>query len=459
MKLILALSIITGSFLFSFSASAQTFEGNWYGILSTDFGRLPLVYHIQKVKKNKFSATLDSPQQKSFGNKADLVKVKNDSIVITFKNISAEYRGKLAREGLNGSFNQFGAKYPMNLSLDSSVIAPPKRPQKPVGPFPYNIKDVTFNNSIDHLSLSGTLTYPKDGTKFKAVVLITGSGAQNRNEEMLGHEPFWVISDYLTRHGIAVLRYDDRGTGKSKGNFAQSTTYDFKNDAQAAIDFLKMQPFIDSNQVGVIGHSEGGMIAGMLAAQPNNIHFAVFLAAPGVAIKDLMIQQNKDIMSSDNKYSEAAMDSAVFLVEKLYDALIQQDSCGVNCLSAIIKKNIGEEQYQKEMMRYFGMLQMLNSHWFRAFIKIKPDTYLKDIAIPILALNGDKDIQVKGVDNLEAIKNAIPNNHSLKEILYPGLNHLFQPCIKCTISEYGEIETTFSEKAMEDIANWIINLK
>ncbi|HRO76916.1 MAG TPA: alpha/beta hydrolase, partial [Crocinitomicaceae bacterium] len=251
--------------LFSFVSQAQNFVGDWYGKL--DIGvKIPIILHVKQEKKNKYSATLDSPSQKAFDLQANQVTLKKGQLFVQFSQLNAEILVKTSDKGLSGTFTQFGNLYPLNLYSDSSVIAPAARPQEPKPPFTYNSENVTFTNTEDKVTLAGTLTYPKNGKNFKAVILVSGSGPQDRNEEMLNHKPFLVLSDYLTSRGIAVLRYDDRGFGQSKGSFSESTIYNFAKDAKAAVNYLRSLPYIDQNHTGVIGHSEGGMIAQMLAA-------------------------------------------------------------------------------------------------------------------------------------------------------------------------------------------------
>lgn len=447
--------------LFSYSLFAQNLTGDWYAKLNLGAGSLPIVFHVHSPKKNKYEVTLDSPSQKAYGMTASKVKIKKGKIDIEINSIGASFSGQLVDSAIEGTFQQMGRSFPLVLSRDSSVIAPPKRPQTPQKPYPYLEKEVTFTNSVDNIQLAGTFTYPEEGSNFKAVVLVTGSGPQDRNEEMLYHQPFLIISDYLTRNGIAVLRYDDRGVGQSKGVFSTSDIYNFRNDAQAAVDFLKKQTNVNPNQIGVIGHSEGSMIAQMLAAKPNNIDFAVFLAGPGVPLKELMIQQLTDIMISQGE-SQGSIDSSRALMTELYGiAADSTQKCDGSCYMDIIKKNISPEDLQKEMMQYIGLTTQLDAKWFKSFIRFHPSDYLTKIQIPIFALNGDKDIQVKGEDNLQAIEKGLQEakNTNFKVKIYPNLNHLFQICNTCTLEEYEKIEMTFSEEALNDMVNWINNLK
>lgn len=438
----------------------QVFKGDWYGNLDAGY-KIPLILHIQEIKKNKYSAALDSPSQKRSGLSASEVKAKKDSIFIYFKDIGIEYRAKAVSDGLDGTFKQMGMNFPLKLVADKSVIntEPPKRPQHPKPPFSYKTEEVTFENTQDQVMLSGTLTYPAEGNNFKAVVLVTGSGPQNRDEELFDHKPFLVIADYLTKNGIAVLRYDDRGVGKSKGNFSEATVYNFKNDAEAAVNYLKTLSFIDKNQVGVIGHSEGGMVAEILAAQdPQVINFAVLLAGPAIPISELMIQQNKDILTL-SKAPQQEIDIYLNNMKLLYAKLKAEENCDSKCLLEFMKGNFPD--FNEKMMQYSMLVKQTEGKWFKEFIKFDPQVYLEKITIPVLALNGDKDIQVEGKSNLAAVDAGLEKagNQYYRTFLYPKLNHLFQPCETGAIGEYQQIEITFSEKVLEDIVKWINTLR
>lgn len=437
--------------VFSFSQ----IQGDWYGKLNLGV-RLPVVLHLQEVKKNKYEATLDSPSQKAFGIKVDEVKVKKNTIYLKINSITSEYSGELIDGELRGTFKQFGQPHPLTFSRDSSVIAPPKRSQEINAPFPYESKDVVFKNEKDGVNLAGTFTYPSTGDNFKAVILVTGSGPQDRNEEMLGHKTFLVIADYLTRNGIAVLRYDDRGVGKSTGNFANSTIHHFRNDAEAAIQFLKNQTNVNSSQIGVVGHSEGGMIAQMLATDANRlVDFAVLLASPGVPLDELMIRQNEDILSESMTAEE--IDEYIKAIRPIYAKIKEDPKCDVTCILAMIQANF--KDYNEKVMQYMGLAQQLGSDWFGEFLRFNPNDYLSTITVPVLALNGSKDVQVHGDMNLKAISLGLEKvNSNFKTILYEDMNHLFQPSKTGAISEYEEIEITFSERVLEDITNWIKKL-
>lgn len=447
-------------FLFSLNTSfSQSIDKDWYGKLDAGMVKIPLVFHIKTVKKGKYQGTMDSPSQKAFGIELSSIQFKKGNVSIQINTIGATFDGKLDGDFIRGNFKQMGKTFPFVLSLDSSVIAPPNRPQEPKKPYPYIEKEVTFINPNGNIKLAGTLTYPKEGTNFKAVVLVTGSGPQDRNEELMEHKPFLVLSDYLTKHGIAVLRYDDRGVGKSEGNFQLSTLTDFIGDAKAAVTYLRTLPQMDTTHIGIIGHSEGGMIAEVLATHPNLVNFAILLAAPGIPIKDLMLQQTRDILTS-NQEKPGSIDSTVRLFSKLYESILTKN-CDISCLTNHIKEEVGEQEYNKNALQYLSLTQQLSTSYFSEFLQFNPQVYLNKIQIPVFALNGDKDIQVKADSNIDAIRKEMKsgNNANYTDKIYPNVNHLFQICQKCTVSEYGDIEMTFLPEALEDISNWIQNLK
>lgn len=442
----------------SWNSFSQSFSGTWYGKLNVGV-KLPLILHIKQEKKKKYVASMDSPSQKSYGLKANEVKSKNDSIFIQFSQLSAEYRAKKTENGLSGTFNQYGQSYPLILTNDSSVIAPPNRPQNPKPPFNYTSEDVTFTNKEDNVTLAGTITRPKEGTNFKAVILVSGSGPQDRNEEMLEHKPFLVLADYLSSRGIVVLRYDDRGFGKSTGSFAEATVYNFAKDAKAAVNYLRSLPYIDPNHIGIIGHSEGGMVAQIIAAeQPSLVNFAILMASPAIPIDSLMLQQNRDILASQH-WSQEAIDSYINSIRPIYHKVKTDEHCPSDCVLELIQTNFAD--YKQKPMQYISLASQLSSKWFHEFLKFDPAFYLTKIKQPIFALNGNKDIQVQATPNIKALRDNLKagGNTDFTLKIYKDLNHLFQPCQTGEIHEYEEIETTLSEEVMEDITNWIIDLK
>ena len=262
---------------------AQEITGDWNGVLSIQGMKLRLVFHVTKTDAG-FTAAMDSPDQGAKGIPMTSAKFENNVLTLEHTAAKIVFSGTLDKMGfVTGNFVQGGMTFPLMLTKKEVVIEKPKRPQDPVKPYPYNSEDITFVNNKDSITLAGTFTYPTGKGKFPVVVLITGSGAQNRDEELMGHKPFLVLSDYLTRNGIAVLRYDDRGSYASKGNFAKATTADFARDVEAAVQYLKTRKEVNSKKIGLIGHSEGGLIAPIVAAGNKDVNFIVMMAGPGIS--------------------------------------------------------------------------------------------------------------------------------------------------------------------------------
>lgn len=345
----------------------------------------------------------------------------------------------------------------------------PKRPQDPTA-FPYKQEEVTFINTKAGDKLAGTLTMPLIGKASKIVVLISGSGPQNRNEEekRVNHRPFLVLSDWLTRKGIAVLRYDDRGVGKSTGVFATANTADFADDAEAAVDYIKSRADLNELSIGLIGHSEGGVIAPMVASRNNAVKFICLLAGPGKPIHELLLQQSKDRLRLQG-VSESDMKIALAADQKAFQFL--QDNAGVSANELEIKMDTALfkdiRKFPKSLLRgmsvkdfiKFSSVQ-LSSPWLRYFWGFDPADYLSKVKCPVLALNGTLDMAVRA-DNLEAIKSAlqIAENTNHQEIALSGLNHLFQAAKTGAQSEYSQITETMNPVALKTISTWINQLK
>ena len=306
--------------------------------------------------------------------------------------------------------------------------------------------------------------------KYPAVILITGSGQQDRDETLFEHKPFAVIADYLTKQGIVVLRVDDREKGQTTGKFMQSTTQDFANDVEAGIDYLKTRKEVDVNNIGLIGHSEGGMIAPMVASNRKDVKFIVLLAGPGVPIIDLMQQQSADVAAASG-LSKEDVDQYKPLYRDLLSAIIIEKDTAIAIKKATdvfikwqtktpeetVKKSTGVTNEKERAEFVSGFVKQLQQPWFNYFIKINPADYLSKVKCAVLALNGEKDIQVAAVPNLEAIRKIMVEKEvkTFKVQALPGLNHLFQHCNKCDMPEYATIEETFSPEALDIIGNWI----
>jgi pimeloyl-ACP methyl ester carboxylesterase len=340
------------------------------------------------------------------------------------------------------------------------------RPQEPSKPYPYYTEEVTFENIPAQVTLAGTLTLPSEEGDYPAVILISGSGAHDRDEKISGHKPFLIIADHLTKQGIAVLRYDDRGVGKSTGNFDDATTADFASDVTAALEFLKTRKEINKAKIGLIGHSEGGVIAPMVASESNDVSFIVLLAGPGIEISRVFLLQ-QELIPRANGVSDFEIQEYILPVhEKAYQMIAT--ATDTDQLKTDLAKFIAESYdsspadlmpsdiSKEELVK--SQTERWSSDWFRNFLTYDPATLLEMVTCPVLALNGEKDLQVTPKENLSAISKALERggntNVTVKEL--SNLNHLFQNCETGSPAEYGKIKETFSPVALKEITDWIL---
>ncbi|REA62007.1 alpha/beta hydrolase [Dyadobacter luteus] len=452
-------------FLFAFlSLKAQNLTGSWAGNLKVPNGQINIIFNISK-EANSYEVSMDIPVQNVKGMKANSAVLEGNKMTVNFEMIKSVYVGELKSDStITGEWQQSGFKFPLDFAKQIMANAGPVRPQTPKAPFPYTEKKVRFENTKAEVTLGGTLTIPEGNGTFPAVVLVSGSGQQNRDSELFGHKPFAVIADYLSRNGIIVLRYDDRGVGTSTGDFAKATTHDFAEDAAAALKYIRKHDKVSHSRVGLIGHSEGGLIGPIVASGEDRPDFLVFLAAPGMEIDELMLEQGRLInaaagMSADMiKYqiesnakafalikSGPVSDSVSKKIEDNYFELIKIQTKGV----------MGDEAARKQAQQ---ITRQFTSPWFVAFMNFKPKDYLAKITGPVLALNGSKDLQVPAKQNLEGIREILGKNKKVELTAreLPGLNHLFQTANTGSVSEYGEIEETFSPAALKIISDWIL---
>jgi pimeloyl-ACP methyl ester carboxylesterase len=462
-------------FLFSFSVVfSQNIVGNWQGSIEVNGQGIPIVFHFFNDSTGKLNGKWDSPSQNVMNLPCSDITVRADSVVIGLKVISGFYEGKfLNADSITGLWHQGQAQLPLNISrTGTETFKQPQRPQSPKPPFNYDAKDVIYFNADKSMQYGATFTKPSEpakNKKFPAVLLITGSGKQDRDENIFDHKPFAVIADYLTKRGIAVLRVDDRGMGNTTGNFDTSSSEDFAKDVEAGINYLKSRDDVDIKRIGLIGHSEGGMIAPMVAAHNKNVSFIVLLAGtgvPGAAINDY---QNVLPLKT-----AGVSDSAIQHYLELHHALVKAATSAENpddyknevskvyydwkknqspeTINFLIKGT--DEQVIPVLQSKYGLF---HSKWWKFFLVHDPAKDLEKISIPVLALNGEKDVQVDPKINLPAIEAALKKSKSknYKTIELPGLNHLFQHCKRCTIDEYGELEETFSQDALKIVGDWI----
>ena len=450
--------LLAGVF-FSSSVSAQDISGTWHGKLSIPTGSLTIVFHISQTAQGAYVTTLDSPDQGANGIKTQTTSFNDSTLIIQIPVIHASYKGKLNSDNtINGTFTQ---GMPLPLNLKKGEASRPKRPQEPQPPFPYRSEEVTVRNERDGINLAGTLTLPEKGTKFPAVVMVTGSGAQNRDEEIMGHKPFFVIADYLTRNGIAVLRCDDRGTAASQGTHATATNEDFATDTEAMVNYLRSRKEINAKKIGIIGHSAGGIIAFIVAKKDPSIAFVVSLAGAGVRGDSLMLKQ-VELISKSQGMPDAVWQGMKPSIRNRYAILQQTDKTPEELqkeLYADVTKTMSPEQLKdlNTIQQLSAQISSMTSPWYLHFIRYDPAQDLKKLKCPVLALNGEKDIQVDAAMNLAAIQERITGNGNKNVTVkaYPNLNHLFQTCEKGTLAEYGQLEETINPEVLKDIIEWI----
>jgi pimeloyl-ACP methyl ester carboxylesterase len=448
----------------SFAGFAQEITGAWNGILKAAPGQnLRLVFNITETETG-ISATMDSPDQSVFGIPVSEATFKDQKLTIIIQQAGIKYEGTLAGDSIVGIFNQLGSSFPIVLSKSVKKAEKPIRPQEPKKPYPYFSEDTTFKNTEAGINLAGTLTLPGTESKHPAVVLISGSGPQNRDEELMGHKPFLVLADHLTRNGIAVLRFDDRGTGESGGDFSKATSFDFATDAKAAIDYLKTRKEINSAKIGLMGHSEGGLVAPLVASQfPGEVDFIVLLAGPGLPGSEIIMMQQQLIGKASGLPNEQ-LKLAVSTNKQIFDLIHKSnDSESLrtevsNLLNEIVAEHPEIVPGGMENDQFVDMqLSQLLSPWMLNFLIYNPAVALEKVRCPVLALNGEKDLQVPPKENLEKIRETLEKagNQNVTTIELKGLNHLFQESETGLPTEYGQIEQTMSPIALNAITDWI----
>ncbi len=444
-----------------FSASAQDITGKWHGVLNVQQTQLRLVFHVTKTELG-YSSTMDSPDQGASDITVTSTTFDNATLKFEVANLKIEYQGELKDGQVIGTFHQAGQQFAMNLSREAieKVVVP--RPQEPRKPYPYYSEEVSFENTGAQITLSGTLTLPKNGTDFPVVILISGSGPQNRDEEIVGHKPFLVIADHLTKNGIAVLRYDDRGVAQSSGDFKTATSADFATDVESAIAYLKTRKEINKDKIGLVGHSEGGLIAPMVASTSKEVHFIVLLAGPGISGYDIILLQT-ELIKKANGTEESKVQKEVAFLKNSLDIVVKGDD--LTEIKAVLKDSVLKQRSAQPDLLPEGMraedvdtfVETFTTPWFQYFLKYDPTTSLENVKCAVLAIHGGKDLQVPPKENLTAIKNALTKGGNKKVTIkeFADLNHLFQEARTGSPMEYQTIEQTFSPVALAAISTWI----
>ena len=448
------------------SSEKTSLTGSWLGKIAAGPINMRIIFNLFSEKNDSLVATLDSPDQGVKNIKMGTVTIDGDSLRIVAPLLLAEYNGIVQNDTLiKGTWKQAGKIFPLDIvKLRTDINL--NRPQEPKPPYPYKSEEVSFTNSKFNIKLSGTLTVPKGDGPFPAVVLISGSGPQNRDEELMGHKPFLVLADYLTRNGIAVLRYDDRGFGKSQGDFITATSADLATDAEAAFTFLAKRDDIQNEGTGLIGHSEGGLIASVVASTNREVAFVISLAGTGVPGEQIILRQSADISRASGVNEDKILESEktnkrLFdVLKKENDNMTASEKMVEQYKMIMLKNNYTEEEIENGAKEIKSSLNPAGLSWFRYFLKTDPAKFWKKVKCPVLALNGEKDLQVAADENLPAIEKALKSsgNKSSAFIMLPGLNHLFQPCTTGLPAEYVDIEETISPEVLKIISDWILGL-
>jgi len=451
--LALSIAVLAMGVLLAQAAKAQEPVGDWNGVLRTGGVELRIGVMIEAGPGGALAGKLASPDQGATQIPLQDIKVDQGKLSFAAPSVRGRYEGQwdVAQGAWAGSWTQ-GA--PLPLTLAKGPVPTRVRLQVPARPYPYREEEVSFS-SAPGVTLAGTLTLPPGKGPLPAAVLITGSGPQDRDEHLLGHRPFLVLADHLTRQGIAVLRYDDRGFGKSTGRFIEATSSDFAVDAAAAVALLRARKDIDAAKVGLIGHSEGGIVGPMVAAKDPRIGFVVLMAGPGVRSRDLMMAQRR----------------AVARVWGLSGAAVERDDQAVARIDAVLAENPDWEAAKVEAARLLGEASaaagvapevlmarstLLFTPWYREFIAYDPRPNLEALRMPVLAVTGGADVQVVASQNLPAIREALKANPDATVVELPGLNHLFQTSATGDTREYGRIEETFAPAALKLIGEWVV---
>lgn len=449
---------IAAATLMLVSAGAQGLAGSWWGTLQYPTGALRIVLRLQQ-KGAEWSAAIDAPDHKIVGMQMPEVRIWADSVSFDYPERGVSYRGAFDGVDINGTFKDNSGELPLKLKRGDATSE--YRPQNPYPPYSYKISLGRAYNSVDNQILAGTLTMPdeevlpKPESGYPAVVLVTGSGPQNRDESIAGHRPFFVLADYLTRHGYAVFRYDDRGTGESTGRFAGYTTEHFKRDAQAALSFLREQPGVDPKRTTILGHSEGGLIAQMIAAEDKDLPLIVMMGGPALRGDSISLLQTEAI-SKISGVPPAQLAETQKLNLELYklSADISLDSAALEdaarkYLVTYLDKQFVPAEVQEQIIP--SLIAQIQDPWIRNYFRLSPSTYTREINCPVLAFYGEKDLQVVAEPNEKALRANLPKKTLEKSTIetLPSLNHLFQTAPTGNPSEYRTIDETLAPIFLE----------
>lgn len=449
--------LFVSPFLWAQASLPSEWDGRWWlGILK---GALPINLTFEMAAQDSLAAVLYSPMQSSDAIPVSDCSFQSDTLTLKCKSLSMTMKlfWNADDSTFTGLFKQGLVKADISFSPTDGIFQN-KLTSSSVTEGNYNSREFSLRRKKEGGVICGTVTIPNGKGRFPAVVLVNGSGQQDRDCTIAGHKPFAVLADYLTRQGIVVVRYDDRGVGGSKGEVLNATTYDFADDAETVFEYLRKQPYVDRNCVGIIGHSEGGIIAPLVASRNGKVNFVVMLAGPGSSGAQVLFDQNCELMS------QQGIDDAI--IQKRLNCMgdmfaLEADSVNLTNIRIIIERHSAglsdDERMAVGLRRSDAVLwnQQLQLPWMRTFVKIAPESYLPKVACPVLAVNGAKDLQVVP-SNLVWIKEMLP---AAETVLYPDLNHLFQHCKTGSPDEYFTIQESFSEEVMRDVSAWILKLR
>ncbi|MQA92518.1 MAG: alpha/beta fold hydrolase [Gemmatimonas sp.] len=450
---LLALAILPSSL------AGQEITGEWHGVLDVQGTQLRLAFHIEQTDSG-YVTTMDSPDQGASGIPIAVTKYTAPDLRLELPNISAVYVGTVAGLSISGTWTQGITTLPLVLTRERAAAVRRNRPQEPVRPYPYHEQAVVIRNAQDDVTLAGTLTLPANAGPHPAVVLISGSGAQNRDEELFGHRPFLVLADHLTRLGIAVLRYDDRGTGQSTGSFATATSRDFAADAASAVAYLASHPEIDRYRIGLIGHSEGALVAPMVATRSSDVAFIVLLAGIGLPGREVSLLQSRDLRPFPvpdeavyDRFTRTSIDiasSSADLATKRAELTRHYESIAP-VLESVLPDGVMVDEFIAQQVAD------MTRPWHQFFLTYDPGTDLEKVTVPVLSLNGSNDVQVPAALHQDGIRRALERGGNVTFLIgeLPGLNHMFQESETGAMNEYAMIEQTFSPVALNAISNWM----
>lgn len=447
-------------------AAGKPLVGDWMGTLKIGGTSIRLAVTVVAKPDGSYSGTLTSLDQDATPHPLEEVSLKEKAVRFHFKRVGLLIEGTLNDAGTDiaAKLKQGGATLPMEFKKMDRPFTGPKRPQQPHPPYPYRAEEVTYENKAAHAKFTGTLTIPRGPGRYPVALLLSGSGQQDRDEQIMGHKPFLVIADYLTRHGIAVLRVDDRGVGGSTGDVMHATTEDFAKDALCALAYLKTRPDIDVHKMGLIGHSEGGEIGPIVANQTPDLAFIVLLAGPGQPGDEILLSQMEFLLKQSGA-SDVVVARTRALQQKIYAVLKEERESEplakkmkvlyhdyLSSLTDVEKKQAGVTEQSAD-----AAAKLLGTPWFRFFVAYDPRPALTRLKCPVLALIGEKDMQVPPKGNIPELEKALRagGNKDVTVRELPKLNHLFQTCENGSVTEYAKIEETFSPKALEIIGKWI----